>query len=73
MARLFSSYPEALARTIGIADRCRFSLDELAYQYPEERTMRGLTPQQALETQTWEGAPKECPTRSSRSSSTSSA
>ena len=37
MERLFARYPEALARTIEIADRCRFSLDELAYQYPEER------------------------------------
>ena len=37
MARLFARYPEALARTIEIAERCRFSLDELAYQYPEER------------------------------------
>ena len=36
MARLFSRYPEALARTVEIAARCRFSLDELAYQYPEE-------------------------------------
>jgi error-prone DNA polymerase len=30
-------YPEALARTLEIAERCRFSLDELAYQYPEEK------------------------------------
>src|SRR5262249_25535794 len=30
MARLFSRYPEALARTVEIAARCRFSLDELA-------------------------------------------
>src|SRR5690606_21974435 len=36
MHRLFGRYPEALARTLEIADRCRFSLDELAYQYPEE-------------------------------------
>jgi len=56
MARLFSRYPEALARTIGIAARCHFSLDELAYQYPEEATMPGLTPQQALEKLTFEGA-----------------
>ena len=61
MARLFSRYPEALARTIEIADRCRFSLDELAYQYPEERTMPGLTPQQALEKLTWEGAAERYP------------
>ena len=61
MARLFSRYPEALARTIEIAERCRFSLEELAYQYPEERTMPGLTPQQALEAQTWAGATERYP------------
>src|SRR5580692_1757208 len=39
MARLFARYPEALARTVELAERCTFSMDELAYQYPEERTM----------------------------------
>jgi error-prone DNA polymerase len=61
MARLFGRYPEALARTVEIAERCRFSLDELAYQYPEEATMPGLTPQQALEKLTWEGAATRYP------------
>jgi error-prone DNA polymerase len=61
MARLFSRYPEALARTVEIAARCRFSLDELAYQYPEEATMPGLTPQQALEKLTFEGADARYP------------
>ncbi|WP_024921355.1 MULTISPECIES: error-prone DNA polymerase [unclassified Afipia] len=61
MARLFARYPEALARTAEIADRCRFSLDELAYQYPEERSLPGLTPQQALEKLTWEGAAERYP------------
>jgi error-prone DNA polymerase len=56
MARLFSRHPDALARTIGIMEHCRFSLDELAYQYPDEKTMPGLTAQQALERLTWEGA-----------------
>ncbi|GGF67884.1 error-prone DNA polymerase 2 [Azorhizobium oxalatiphilum] len=56
MHRLFGRYPEALARTIEIADRCRFNLDELAYQYPEERDDPSLTPQQTLERLTWEGA-----------------
>ena len=56
MARLFSRYPGALARTIEIAQRCRFSLDELAYQYPEERADPALTAQQTLEKLTWEGA-----------------
>ncbi|UGV24677.1 error-prone DNA polymerase [Rhodopseudomonas boonkerdii] len=61
MARLFPRHPEAVARTMEIADRCQFSLDELAYQYPEERTMPGLTPQQALEKLTWEGAEQRYP------------
>ncbi|MDQ1153049.1 error-prone DNA polymerase [Brevundimonas sp. SORGH_AS_0993] len=61
MHRLFPRYPEALARTLAIADRCRFSLDELAYQYPEEASLPGMTPQQALEHLTWEGAKTRYP------------
>jgi len=61
MHRLFSRYPEALARTLEIADRCQFNLDELAYQYPEEATIPGLTPQEALERLTWEGAKARYP------------
>jgi error-prone DNA polymerase len=61
MARLFARYPEAVARTVEIADRCIFTMDELAYQYPEERTLPGLTPQQALEKLTWEGAAERYP------------
>ena len=61
MHRLFGRYPEALARTLEIAERCRFSLDELAYQYPEERDDPALTPQQALEKLTWEGAAERYP------------
>jgi error-prone DNA polymerase len=49
MHRLFARYPEALARTLAIVERCSFSLDELAYQYPEERADPTLTPQQTLE------------------------
>ncbi len=61
MHRLFDRYPEALARTIEIMDRCRFSLEELAYQYPEEKLYPDLTPQQALEKLTWEGAAERYP------------
>jgi error-prone DNA polymerase len=61
MARLFPRNPEAVARTAEIAARCTFSLDELAYQYPEERTMPGLTPQQALARLTWEGVKDRYP------------
>ena len=61
MVRLFSRYPDAIARTIEIARQCTFSMEELAYQYPEERTMPGLTPQEALEKLTWEGAADRYP------------
>ncbi len=56
MCRLFARYPAALARTIDIATACQFSLNELRYQYPAEAIIPGLTPQQALETLTWQGA-----------------
>ena len=36
MARLFRDRPEAVARTLEIVERCRFSLDELRYEYPDE-------------------------------------
>jgi error-prone DNA polymerase len=61
MGRLFGRNPEALTRTIEIMERCRFSLTELAYQYPEERDDPALTPQQALEKLTWEGAAERYP------------
>ena len=61
MHRLFGRYPEALARTLEIAERCRFTLDELAYQYPEERDDPALTPQQTLEQLTWAGAAERYP------------
>ncbi|WP_333685252.1 PHP domain-containing protein, partial [Pontibaca methylaminivorans] len=61
MHRLFARWPEALARTIEIADRCRFSLDELRYQYPEEREDPALSPQETLMRLTWEGAANRYP------------
>ena len=61
MDRLFAAYPEALARSEEIADRCRFSLDELRYQYPHEIRFPGLTAQQTLERLTWEGAAQRYP------------
>jgi error-prone DNA polymerase len=49
MARLFRGFEEAVARTFEIAKACNFSLDELAYEYPDEPTPPGKTPQQHLE------------------------
>ncbi len=56
MARLFRDHPDALLRTLEIAGRCRFSLDELRYDYPDESGPDGLSPQERLERLTWEGA-----------------
>ncbi|WP_145200276.1 error-prone DNA polymerase [Sphingobium sp. B2] len=61
MARLFRLWPEAVARSVEVADRCRFSLDELAYQYPHEVVEDGLTAQATLEKRTWEGAGERYP------------
>ena len=61
MHRLFAKYPEALARTVEIADRCRFSLEELKYQYPDEVSEPGKTPQQTLAELTFEGADRRYP------------
>ncbi|MGO4915858.1 error-prone DNA polymerase [Pseudogemmobacter sp. W21_MBD1_M6] len=36
MARLFHRHPAALRRTVEIADRCAFRLNDLRYQYPDE-------------------------------------
>jgi error-prone DNA polymerase len=56
MARLLARYPDAVARTLEIVDRCRFSLDELRYQYPSEIIHPGRSAQQTLEALTWESA-----------------
>jgi len=56
MARLFSRHPQAVTRSLEIVERCRFSLDDLRYQYPVEDLGDGLTPQQRLEQLTWAGA-----------------
>ena len=56
MARLFLHYPEAIHRTIEVAEACKFSLDELKYEYPEEVTTAGRTPLQEVEYLAWKGA-----------------
>ncbi|MFC7706279.1 error-prone DNA polymerase [Plastorhodobacter daqingensis] len=61
MHRLFARWPEALVRTVEIAGRCSFNLDQLAYQYPEERDDPKLSPQETLERLTWEGAASRYP------------
>jgi error-prone DNA polymerase len=61
MYRLFSRYPEAVARSIEIMKRCKFCLSELAYQYPQEDTHPDLDAYQLLEKLTWQHAPERYP------------
>ena len=56
MARLFRGYEEALASSLEIVERCRFSLDELRYEYPEVPVPPGMTPQSRLAQLAWDGA-----------------
>ncbi|WP_313199408.1 error-prone DNA polymerase [Rhizobium sp.] len=61
MQRLFPRYPEALARTMEIVNRCKFSLDELSYQYPEEAIVPGMDAQASLEHYVWQCVPDRYP------------
>ena len=49
MVRRFKAYPDALRASVDIARACTFDLGELAYQYPHERLLEGLSAQEALE------------------------
>ena len=55
-ARLFADHPDALARASELAGLISFSLDEIAYQYPEEVVSPGETPMESLRRRTLEGA-----------------
>jgi error-prone DNA polymerase len=56
MFRLFSQYPEAIERTQELSQACQFSLSELKYDYPEEITTEGRTPDEELSHLAFEGA-----------------
>jgi len=62
VARLEALYPRALLdATREVAERCRFSLDELRYEYPEEIVPAGTTPQAQLRRLVEEGAARRWP------------
>lgn len=61
MVRLFRRHPEAIAHTIAIAEACRFSLDDLRYEYPVDPVTADATPQQDLERLAWIGAEERYP------------
>jgi error-prone DNA polymerase len=61
MQHLFAACPEAIERTVEIAGRCTFSLDELRYEYPHELCPAGMTTIEHLTRLTWQGAADRYP------------
>ncbi len=58
---VFARAPAAIRRSVELADRCRFSLDELRYEYPEELVPAGETPSGYLRRLSEEGARRRYP------------
>ncbi len=58
---LWSGCEDALRRTVEIADRCSFRLDELRYEYPEELCPQGKSLGQYLRELVWAGAKERYP------------
>ncbi len=61
IAAAFAAAPDAVRRTVEVADRCTFSLDELRYEYPEELVPAGRTAAEYLADLTWRGAADRYP------------
>ena len=61
VARIFSGYEDAVARTTAVAASIRFCLDELVYEYPEEVIGEGETPMETLIRLTEEGMKRRFP------------
>ena len=60
--RLSQRYPaELMSETLKVSERCQFSLDELAYQYPDEVVPADHTPTSYLRQLTYEGAGRRWP------------
>ncbi|WP_068312838.1 error-prone DNA polymerase [Polycladidibacter hongkongensis] len=56
MQELFQAYPPAVQESQKLLDEIEFSLDELRYEYPQERYASGLTAQDELTRLAWVGA-----------------
>ncbi|HEY1380928.1 MAG TPA: PHP domain-containing protein, partial [Gemmataceae bacterium] len=61
IAAAFAAAPDAVARTVEVAGRCAFSLNELRYEYPEELVPPGTTAAAHLAALTWNGAADRYP------------
>jgi len=61
MANLFRDCPEAVGRTLEVADRCSFSLEEIRYHFSEESLPPGHTPMSYLRELTDDGLRQRYP------------
>ena len=61
IARLYVGYEDAVARTVEIANRCSFKLDDLKYEYPDEPYEPFASPQEALVHHTMQGLQERFP------------
>ncbi len=61
IATRFAPLPGAIERAAEIAARCRFSLDELRYEYPDATVPPGRTAAEQLACLAWQGARKRYP------------
>ncbi len=61
MARIFADIPEAVARTLAIAERCTFSLAHLGYRFPDYPLPPGQTADSMLAELVAEGLPRRYP------------
>ncbi|MEO8271073.1 MAG: error-prone DNA polymerase, partial [Aureliella sp.] len=57
----FARAPELLQRTLQIAARIDFNLEQLRYEYPVELAPSGQTPLEYLKRLTWDGAKRRYP------------
>jgi error-prone DNA polymerase len=53
---LYSDRPEAVRRTLEVAERCQFGLNDLRYRYPDEPLPQGKTSAQWLRELAFQGA-----------------
>ena len=61
MVRLFARWPQAIAAGLALLERCRFALDELAYDYPVRDSYDGRGPDEELARRVREGARERYP------------
>jgi len=61
IAHIYREVPDAIRRTVEVAERCEFRLDQLRYEYPEEIAPSGMAPIEHLKRLTWEGAKQRWP------------